>query len=426
MGASEKWASKGSGGSPGSGGGQRGRSWRWPDRSQLWPGQGLANGSPHSRPQPSRLHRAWIAEAETWISRNERFVRASRKGLELRQEACTRCSGQGDADGCLRGRADAESQCAAGNDVAQRTRPAGVDFEVIVVDEASTDDTLRVIASLGDSRIRVIRHSRAQGVSAARNRGVAEARGAWIAFLDDDDLWAPTNWRSSSVPPVRAGHRGCTSGTSTSTGGDVVAFLQSLGNSFHWQPVLLGAVDVSVVASDAQRGFAGGEPVDQLALVAADDDLRVAVEFVHELRAEEFILVDVPERVTRYSGDRRIVADEFALPFRIDQIRPGPDLVGFDLAGVVGNVEAAMALEDKRMARFRVDEAMLALERLRLVFDFRQDECRRHRRQRFRRIEHRDMRALAGDVEIGLVLAGAPFGHQARGQRRTAGTVDHI
>src|SRR5688500_17265462 len=67
----------------------------------------------------------------------------------------------------------------------------GVDFEVLVVDEASTDDTLQVVDRFRDPRIRVIRHATAQGVSAARNRGVAEARGVWIAFLDDDDLWAP-------------------------------------------------------------------------------------------------------------------------------------------------------------------------------------------------------------------------------------------
>jgi glycosyltransferase involved in cell wall biosynthesis len=67
-----------------------------------------------------------------------------------------------------------------------------VEFEVIVVDEASSDDTPAVIKSFGDPRIRSIRHDRPQGVSTARNRGVAEARADWVAFLDDDDLWAPT------------------------------------------------------------------------------------------------------------------------------------------------------------------------------------------------------------------------------------------
>ena len=64
------------------------------------------------------------------------------------------------------------------------------DFEVIVVDDGSADDTAEKIAAIRDSRVRYIRQSNA-GVSAARNRGVAEARGEIISFLDSDDLWKP-------------------------------------------------------------------------------------------------------------------------------------------------------------------------------------------------------------------------------------------
>ena len=70
-------------------------------------------------------------------------------------------------------------------------RQRDVDLEVIVVDEASTDDTPEVLAGLGDPRVRIVRHEIPHGVSTARNRGAADARGEWVAFIDDDDLWAP-------------------------------------------------------------------------------------------------------------------------------------------------------------------------------------------------------------------------------------------
>jgi glycosyltransferase involved in cell wall biosynthesis len=65
----------------------------------------------------------------------------------------------------------------------------GVGFEVCVIDDGS-----RTQAPPGfdkDRRVRLFRHDHPAGVAASRNRGIREARAEWIAFLDDDDVWAP-------------------------------------------------------------------------------------------------------------------------------------------------------------------------------------------------------------------------------------------
>lgn len=67
-----------------------------------------------------------------------------------------------------------------------------VDLEILVVVDGSTDGTERMVRSNSDPRIRLLTRRASGGVSVARNTGIAEARGRWIAFLDDDDVWAPT------------------------------------------------------------------------------------------------------------------------------------------------------------------------------------------------------------------------------------------
>ena len=67
------------------------------------------------------------------------------------------------------------------------------DYEVIIVDDCSSDNTQDVIAAFDDPRIRSFKHERNRGQSAARNTGIFNAKGEYIAFLDDDDEYLPVN-----------------------------------------------------------------------------------------------------------------------------------------------------------------------------------------------------------------------------------------
>ena len=67
------------------------------------------------------------------------------------------------------------------------------DFEVIVIDDASTDQTPRILEDefAGRPGVHVLLQARNQGPAAARNAGMAQACGRWVAFLDGDDAWLP-------------------------------------------------------------------------------------------------------------------------------------------------------------------------------------------------------------------------------------------
>lgn len=62
-------------------------------------------------------------------------------------------------------------------------------FELIIVDDCSTDNTVDVVKKINDPRIVILRQPKNMGACAARNRGIDESRGSIIAFQDSDDLW---------------------------------------------------------------------------------------------------------------------------------------------------------------------------------------------------------------------------------------------
>jgi glycosyltransferase involved in cell wall biosynthesis len=87
-----------------------------------------------------------------------------------------------------------------------------VPLEVVVVDDGSTEATPSLLASITDPRVRAVRHDRARGVAASRNHGIQEARGSWVAFLDDDDLWAPDKLSLQLSAARASGRRWCYAG----------------------------------------------------------------------------------------------------------------------------------------------------------------------------------------------------------------------
>jgi glycosyltransferase involved in cell wall biosynthesis/SAM-dependent methyltransferase len=160
------------------------------------------------------------------------------------------------------------------------------DLEVIVLDDGSTDDTPRVVGRISDPRLRYVWQANA-GLAAARNAGAREARGRWLAFLDDDDFalegWAETltsEDRDENVAVVCAGVQFFTSDGSIS-GRDTPHDLGSMFNGAHGL-FLAGSFAVRRELFEDSGGFLAGMPVAhqtelgiRLATLATEQGLRV-------------------------------------------------------------------------------------------------------------------------------------------------------
>lgn len=64
-------------------------------------------------------------------------------------------------------------------------------WELLFVDDCSTDNSLEIVQAFQDERIRIFKNEKNSGAAVSRNYALREAKGKWIAFLDSDDLWVP-------------------------------------------------------------------------------------------------------------------------------------------------------------------------------------------------------------------------------------------
>jgi glycosyltransferase involved in cell wall biosynthesis len=152
----------------------------------------------------------------------------------------------------------------------------GVSVEVCVVDDGSQRPAPPGFGD--DPRVRLFRHDHPQGVASSRNRAILAARGKWVAFLDDDDVWAPSHLQQLLRPLEENGARWGFSGYVMTTlqrkpigNGPIPAVESNLARQFlRTNPV--GTPSCAVVESETLRSIGG---FDEQMSVMADWELWV-------------------------------------------------------------------------------------------------------------------------------------------------------
>jgi GT2 family glycosyltransferase/glycosyltransferase involved in cell wall biosynthesis len=244
------------------------------------------------------------------------------------------------------------------------------DFELIIVDDGSTDGTVDVVRQITDSRVHVLALPENIGVSGARNRGIAAARADWVAFQDSDDEWLPEKlslqmerltepdsaWIGSYCGMVIIGGDTLSDGKKNMSGRRThVSYLPSptiKKVEGDIRPSLMHTNLISTQMLIARR--------DALALVEGfDENLAALVDWDLVLRLSDhgpFAFVDEPLVLQRFSDNsitrdqsRRTIAREQLMAKHHDRMTLHPDIYAQQLrvlAGEqrrVGNLQAARA-----------------------------------------------------------------------------------
>ena len=116
------------------------------------------------------------------------------------------------------------------------------DYEIVVVDDGSSDDTVLIVEAVRSEKLKVLRHRENRGTAAARNTGIQASRGRWIAFLDSDDSWKPEKLARQLAALDRADPRvkACASGYDLHKDGRELTISLELSSAQFRREILFG------------------------------------------------------------------------------------------------------------------------------------------------------------------------------------------
>jgi glycosyltransferase involved in cell wall biosynthesis len=196
-------------------------------------------------------------------------------------------------------------------DVLGQTEP---NFEVLVCDDGSTDDTRTRLQAIADPRLVWLDGPRSGCPAAPRNRGIARAGGEWIAFLDSDDRWLPTKLARqlevASVAGVGAVSSNATRLRDGKPSGTVVDHPRPLirtADLLSWNPVVCSSMVVRAEVLDRCGGF----PEDRAHLAIEDHALWLRVAAITDIAfVPESLVIYRDEPTTSVRARIEASADE--------------------------------------------------------------------------------------------------------------------
>ena len=206
------------------------------------------------------------------------------------------------------------------------------DFEIVVVDDCSTDDTREVVARIVDPRIRLLPLAQNRGAAGARNAGIAAARGQWISLLDSDDEYAPVflERTRAALGPTDERVGFCWAGTQKYATSDVAGLHLEVARRRIWRPTFASRRGAwrYCLTHDAPWGTNNGVTFKSFVFAKTglfDEAMRASEDMdllIRLMRDFDFVVIpeclvsvheDAPERV---DGNLRNQADAWAAMYR--------------------------------------------------------------------------------------------------------------